>query len=72
MGILQSKVNGFRPIGKDQLPARFAAEQDRLVRQFNLAGRNVSIRRPTAAQLNAIVTQRGLEALARSLTRPVN
>jgi hypothetical protein len=49
----------------------FPLEQRRLVRRYNRDGRGVSIRFPTADQLKAITTRRGLLALAIAYTRPI-
>jgi hypothetical protein len=54
-----------------EIPSRVAALQRQLVEILNNAGHGALVRPPAPAQLKAIKTARGAEALARSLVRPV-
>jgi hypothetical protein len=62
---------GSPRLAPEDVPVRFAAAQEELLRDYNAAGRCVYVRHPNQRQLESITTRRALLALVMSCTRPV-
>jgi hypothetical protein len=64
-------TNGSTSLAQEDVPALFAVVQDRIIKRYNHSGHTCVVRRPTADELASIQTERELEALALSYTRPI-
>jgi hypothetical protein len=58
-------------LAQEEILVRFAAMQAQIVDAYNGAGRGCLVREPTPTQLAGIKTQRQLEALVLTCTRPL-
>jgi hypothetical protein len=62
---------GSAPLAQEDAAALFAVVQDRIIELCNRTGRSCVVRRPTADELASVQTERELEALALTYTRPI-
>jgi hypothetical protein len=65
------KTTGSLTLAQAEIPVRFAALQAQIIERANRAGYGVVARAPAPAQLAGVQTERQLEALVLTCTRPL-